>query len=313
MVLDLKQSIRPKTFQQQPADGAGYRLVVDLIPSRTGASAGAGAAAGKSVEAKHLSVRPDAVKGRDLVIAIDAGHGGNDAGAIGGKRTKEKDVTLAVARRLARLVDKEPGMHPYLTRDGDYFVALRQRMAKARKQKADLFVSIHADAFSDPDVGGSSVYTLSTRGASSEAARWLADRENAADLMGGVKLDDGDGQLASVLLDMSQNATMEQSAVAAQMVLDKLSGLGGLHSPRVQRAGFMVLKSPDVPSMLVEAAFISNPDEEARLRDPKHQQRLAEAVLRGIKAYFKKYPVPGLAVAGDGGTEGGRRADMAAR
>lgn len=190
-------------------------------------------------------------------------------------------------------------MRPYMVRDADVFIPLRQRMARARKQNADLFVSIHADAFDDPSVRGSSVYTLSPRGASSEAAKWLADRENAADLAGGVKLDEGDGQLASVLLDMSQNATLEHSAVAAQMVLDKLGGLGSLHKERVQKAGFVVLKSPDIPSMLVETAFISNPEEEARLRSSKHQQLLAEAILRGIKAYFKKYPGQSAAFAGE--------------
>jgi N-acetylmuramoyl-L-alanine amidase len=310
MVIDLKQPVRPKSFQLKPADGAGYRLIVDLPPSGAAPVQSVPAAA-KAGEAKQLKVRAKDTKARELVIAIDAGHGGKDAGAIGGKRTQEKDVTLAVARRLALLVDKAPGMRPYLVRDGDYFVALRQRMAKARKQKADLFVSIHADAFNDPSVRGSSVYTLSPRGATSEAARWLADRENAVDLVGGIKLDEGDGLLASVLLDMSQNATMEQSAVAAQMVLDRLAGLGGLHSQRVQRAGFMVLKSPDIPSMLVETAFISNPAEEARLRDPKHQQRLAEAILKGIKAYFKKHPVPGVAVAGEAEVQ--PRPDIAAR
>ena len=238
-------------------------------------------------------------KGRALVIAIDPGHGGKDPGAIGPKGTREKDITLAVAKRLAALIAKEPGMRPYLTRDGDSFVPLRKRMTKARAQGADLFISIHADAFKDADVRGSAVFTLSPRGASSEAAKWLADRENAADLVGGVDLGEADNVLATVLLDMSQNATMEHSGLAAQMVLDKLQGVGALHHRRVQQAGFVVLKSPDIPSLLVEAAFISNPDEEARLTNPAQQQRLAEAVLRGIKAYFRKHPVPGAALADD--------------
>jgi N-acetylmuramoyl-L-alanine amidase len=190
-------------------------------------------------------------------------------------------------------------MRPYLTREGDTFVPLRKRMAKARAQGADLFISIHADAVKDADVRGSAVFTLSPRGASSEAAKWLADRENAADLVGGVDLGEANNVLASVLLDMSQNATMEHSGLAAQMVLDKLQGLGNLHQSQVQRAGFMVLKSPDIPSLLVEAAFISNPDEETRLSNPTQQQRLAEAILRGINAYFKKHPVPGAALADD--------------
>ncbi len=298
MVFDLRQSVRPKTFQVKPAEAGTDRLIVELAPGGDAARTARDRSAGKAA-AKRAPVRPKTAKSRDIVIAIDAGHGGKDSGAIGSKRTKEKDITLGVARRLSKLVAKEAGMRPYLVRDTDTFIPLRQRMARARKQNADLFVSIHADAFEDPNVRGSSVYTLSPRGASSEAAKWLADRENAADLVGGVKLDEGDGQLASVLLDMSQNATLEQSAAAAQMVLDKLSSLGSLHKGRVQRAGFVVLKSPDIPSMLVETAFISNPDEEARLRSPSHQQRLAEAILKGIKAYFQKYPNQSAALAGD--------------
>ncbi len=315
MVIDLKQPVRPKSFQVKPTEERGHGLIVELVASGAAPGQAPGQAAGTTVRAagktggKQAAVRPKATKARELVIAIDAGHGGKDAGAIGAKRTKEKDITLAVARRLAKLVAKEPGMRPYLVRDSDTFIPLRQRMARARKQKADLFVSIHADAFDDPSVRGSSVYTLSPRGASSEAAKWLADRENAADLVGGVKLDEGDGQLASVLLDMSQNATLEHSAVAAQMVLDKLGGLGSLHKTRVQRAGFLVLKSPDIPSMLVETAFISNPEEEARLRNGDHQQRLAEAILKGIRTYFQKYPNQSAAIAGDGES----RADIAAR
>ncbi len=308
MVIDLKQPVRPKSFQLKPGEEGGHRLVVDLASSRPVERA-AKAEPPKQAEPqpqpeapaqtqpqtqgpKRLAVQAKPARAPGFVVAIDAGHGGKDAGALGAKGTKEKDITLAVARRLAKLVAKEPGMQAYLTRNTDTFVPLRQRMVRARKQNADLFVSIHADAFNDPGVRGSSVYTLSPRGASSEAAKWLADRENAADLVGGVKLDEGDGVLASVLLDMSQNATMEQSAAAADLVLDRLAGLGGLHKARVQRAGFLVLKSPDVPSMLVETAFISNPAEEARLRDPKHQQRLAEAILKGIRAYAKKYPGP---------------------
>jgi N-acetylmuramoyl-L-alanine amidase len=318
VVIDLKRPVRTKSFQLKPSDEGGHRLVVDLIPKGAAPAKSGGAQAAKGdtkADGKQLAVRSKGTKARTLVIAIDAGHGGKDAGAVGSKGTKEKDVTLSVARRLSKLVAKEPGMRPYLTRDGDTFIPLRQRMAKARKQNADLFVSIHADAFNDPSVRGSSVYTLSPRGATSEAAKWLADRENAADLVGGVKLDEGDGLLASVLLDMSQNATMEQSAVAAQMVLDKLAGLGGLHKARVQRAGFMVLRSPDVPSMLVETAFISNPEEEARLRNANHQQRLAEAILKGIKAYFKEHPAPVAVVAGEGGNigRGGSLADVGGR
>jgi N-acetylmuramoyl-L-alanine amidase len=314
MVIDLKQPVRPKSFEVKPGEDNGHRLIVELVPigAPPGPAAGAaGARPAAKADGTQAAVRPKTAKARDVVIAIDAGHGGKDAGAIGGSRTREKDVTLSVARRLAKLVAKEPRMRPYLVRDSDTFIPLRHRMAKARKQKSDLFVSIHADAFDDPSVRGSSVYTLSAGGASSEAAKWLADRENAADLVGGVKLDEGDGQLASVLLDMSQNATLEHSTVAAQMVLDKLGGLGSLHKTRVQRAGFVVLKSPDIPSMLVETAFISNPEEEARLRTPGHQQRLAEAILRGIRAYFQKYPNESASFAGE--DEGAAQRQVASR
>ena len=318
MVLDLKQGVRSKTFLLKPDAEGGHRLIVDLVPSAALSAATSRSATAattpevkmaeptpastpelKALEAKPTTNRGRAGKGRRLVIAIDPGHGGKDPGAIGAKGTREKEITLAVAKRLAALISKEPGMRPYLTRDGDSFIPLRKRMSKARAQGADLFISIHADAFKDADVRGSAVFTLSPRGASSEAAKWLADRENAADLVGGVDLGEADSVLATVLLDMSQNATMEHSGLAAQMVLDKLQGLGNLHHTQVQRAGFVVLKSPDIPSMLVEAAFISNPDEEVRLRDPSQQQRLAEAILRGIKAYFKKHPIPGAALADD--------------
>lgn len=315
MILDLKQKVRTKTFLLKGAEG-GHRLVVDLVPGVTASTATSRVAAPeakakatpantpgtKALEAKRSTDSGKAgkgAKGRRLVIAIDPGHGGKDPGAIGAKGTREKDVTLAVAKRLAALVSKEPGMRPYLTRDGDSFIPLRKRMTKARAQGADLFISIHADAFKDAEVSGSAVFTLSPQGASSEAAKWLADRENAAGRVGGVDLGEANGVLATVLLDMSQNATMEHSVLAAQMVLDKLQGLGNLHHTQVQRAGFMVLKSPDTPSILVEAAFISNPDDEAKLLDPSQQQRLAEAIFRGIKAYFRKHPIPGSALADD--------------
>jgi N-acetylmuramoyl-L-alanine amidase len=222
---------------------------------------------------------------------------------VGSRGTREKDVTLAIARRLAVLVDKEPGMRPIMTRDSDTFVHLRQRIERARKAKADLFISIHADAFRSPDARGSSVFTLSERGATSEAAKWLADRENSADLIGGVDLKTSDDVLANVLLNMSQNATLEHSGEAAGAVLRNLSRLGSTHKAQVQKAGFVVLKSPDIPSVLVETAFISNPDEEARLTSPAHQKRLAEAILAGIKAYFRKYPPPGST---DASASGGR-------
>nr|AHN97918.1 N-acetylmuramoyl-L-alanine amidase [uncultured bacterium lac153] len=230
---------------------------------------------------------------RELVIAIDAGHGGQDPGARGGKGTREKDVTLAIARELARQINATPGLKAYLTRDADVFIPLAQRYQKARAAKADMFVSIHADAFNNPDANGSSVFVLSQRGASSQAARWLANQENAADLVGGVRLQDKDNTLASVLLDLSQSATMKASEDIAGHVLSGLKKLGKTHKASVERANFVVLRSPDVPSMLVETAFITNPEEERRLNDPRHQKDLARAILDGVNRYFTRQPPPG--------------------
>lgn len=293
LVLDLKQPVRAKSFVLQPNVKYGHRLVVDLVPAGKGASGKADAKGSKP----HLSINRGPKKARDVVIAIDAGHGGEDPGAIGAKGTREKEVTLAIARKLAQLVKKEPGMRAVLIRDGDYYIRLRKRIKLARKLKADLFVSIHADAFRDRRVSGSSVYTLSHRGASSEAAKWLADKENSADLIGGIDLSENDNLLATVLLDMTQNATMEHSRVAAKKVLANLKSVGAVHNGSVQKAGFVVLKSPDIPSMLVETAFISNPTEEKRLRSAAHQTKLAKAILGGIKSYFKSYPPPGSRLA----------------
>ena len=230
---------------------------------------------------------------RPLVVAIDAGHGGQDPGARGHKGSREKDITLAIARELARQVNATPGLKAYLTRDTDMFIPLAQRYQRARAAKADLFVSIHADSFTNPDASGSSVFVLSQRGASSQAARWLANQENAADLVGGVRLQDKDNTLASVLLDLSQSATMKASEDMASHVLSGLKRLGKTHKAHVERANFVVLRSPDVPSMLVETAFISNPDEERRLNDPRHQQQLARAILDGVNTYFTRQPPPG--------------------
>jgi len=230
---------------------------------------------------------------RPLVIAIDAGHGGQDPGAHGPSGTREKMITLAIAKELARQVNATPGLKAYLTRDTDVFIPLTQRYQKARAAKADLFVSIHADSSPSPEARGSSVFVLSERGASSQAARWLANQENAADLVGGVRLQDKDDTLASVLLDLSQSATMKASEDMAGQVLDGLKRLGKTHKHEIERANFVVLRSPDVPSMLVETAFISNPDEERRLNDPAQQSQLARAVLSGVTAYFSRQPPPG--------------------
>jgi N-acetylmuramoyl-L-alanine amidase len=281
IVFDLSRPIRAKSFLAEPNDHYGYRLVIDL----------GGTAADIPVKVEHA--RPDA---RDLIIAIDAGHGGEDPGAIGKNGTREKDVVLAIARALALQVNAEPGMKAVLTRNGDYFVPLRDRMRRARAQQADLFVSIHADSIRDRSVDGSSVYILSPRGATDEASRWLAERENASDLIGGVSLDDKGDVLASVLLDLSQSASLSASQVAAEHVLHQLNRVGEIRKPLVQQARFMVLKSPDIPSMLVETAYISNPQEEQRLKRPAHQAKLAAAIHQGLREYFYADPPAGTRV-----------------
>jgi N-acetylmuramoyl-L-alanine amidase len=233
---------------------------------------------------------------RDIIIAIDPGHGGQDPGAIGPRGTKEKDIVLSVAKRLARLVDQEPGMRSYLTRDTDVFISLRDRIRRAHENGADMFISIHADAFHKRSARGSSVYVLSERGASSEAAQILADRENAADLAGGISLEDKDDLLASVLLDLSQTASLEASLEVANTVLSGLKRVGHVHKKQVESAAFVVLKSPDIPSVLVETAFISNPEEERRLLTSSHQAKLAQAMMVGIRNYFQRNPLPGTSL-----------------
>ena len=295
LVLDLARPIRAKSFLSTPNAHYGYRLVVDLAGANAAKVAnrvnGAGRA-DKPIKAKHAP--SDA---RDLIIAVDAGHGGEDPGAIGKNGTREKDVVLAIARELALKINAERGMKAVLTRGGDYFVPLRDRMRRARAQQADLFVSIHADSIRDRSIDGSSVYILSQRGATDEASRWLAERENASDLIGGVSLDDKDDVLASVLLDLSQSASLNASQVAAERVLHQLTQAGEVRKHEVQQARFMVLKSPDIPSMLVETAYISNPQEEMRLRTPAHQARLAAAIRQGVHDYFYANPPQGTRIA----------------
>jgi N-acetylmuramoyl-L-alanine amidase len=283
-VIDLADRATPRVFSVEPNGPYGHRLVVDLMP-------GAASSAAVTPPEPVKSTLTDA--GRDIVVAIDAGHGGADPGSIGKRGTYEKHITLQIARKLKEVIDREPGMRAELTRDGDYFIPLRDRITRARRKQADMFISIHADSFHDRSVVGSSVYTLSPKGASDESARWLADRENAADLIGGVSLDDKDAVLASVLLDLSQSASMSASIEAAGNVMNALVGLGNTTSRGVKHAGFVVLKSPDIPSLLVETAFISNPGEEARLLDSKHQQRLAQAIHNGVRTYFWENPPPG--------------------
>lgn len=233
---------------------------------------------------------------RDIIIAIDAGHGGEDPGAIGPSGTREKDVVLEIARRLASDVNRTQGFKAVLIRDGDYYLGLRQRTQLAREQKADFFVSVHADAFTSPRPQGSSVYALSQRGATSETAQWLADSENRSDLIGGVdgslSLRDKDQVLRGVLLDLTMTATLNDSLSIGGQVLEQLGRVNRLHKSRVEQAGFMVLKSPDIPSLLIEVGFISNPDEERRLRDPVHQQGLSTAIFSGLRDHFQRNPPP---------------------
>ncbi|HNA69047.1 MAG TPA: N-acetylmuramoyl-L-alanine amidase, partial [Rhodocyclaceae bacterium] len=227
---------------------------------------------------------------RLVTIALDPGHGGEDPGAVGAAGSFEKHVTLSIGRRLKARIDAEPNMRAMLTRDADYFVPLQQRVSKARRVQADLFVSIHADAFISPTARGSSVFVLSERGATSTAARWLAQRENAADLIGGVNLGVKDEHLARTLLDLSQTASINDSLKVGKAVLGELGTINRLHKGEVEQASFAVLKAPDIPSILVETAFISNPEEEARLNDEAYQDRMADAILRGLKRYFAKNP-----------------------
>lgn len=286
MVLDMRTKVRPQSFLLRPNHEYGNRLVIDLYD----------ASYKPTPRTEQSVVEPDGHP-RDIVIAIDPGHGGEDPGATGRRGIHEKTVVLAIAKRLAKLVRKQPGMRPFLTRTGDYYVGLRKRTEEARRAHANLFVSIHADFWHKPNARGSSVYTLSTRGASSEAARWLADKENSSDLVGGVSLDDKDDILARVLLNLSQNASIQASHAVAGDVLHHLSKVGPLHRHRVESAGFVVLKSPDIPSILVETDFISNPREERKLNSPRYQEKLARAIMKGIRTYFLRNPPPGTVLA----------------
>ncbi len=285
VVFDLKKNIEMRSFLLQPNGQYGHRLVVDLYDENNQKSA------------TQVITQADNKRSKDIVIAVDAGHGGDDPGATGPRGVREKDVTLKIARNLAKLINQEYGMKAVLIREGDYFLSLRKRIGKAREHKADLFISIHADSFKDPRVKGSSVFILSNRGASSEAAKWLAERENAADLVGGVSLDDKDDVLASVLLDLSQTASLEASIGVADRVLSSLKKLGKTHKKYVQSAGFAVLKSPDIPSILVETAYISNPEEEKNLKNAAYQSKLAKALLSGLKGYFSDYAPEGTLLA----------------
>jgi len=268
--------------------------VARAAPARPAA---APAAAQRNTAASPVRSLPSGAAGRDLVIVVDAGHGGKDPGAIGPSGIREKDITLAISRRIVALLDEEPGMRGQLTRSGDYFVVLRDRMERARSAQADFFLSIHADAINNRQVRGSSVYALSTKGATDEAARRLAARENAADLIGGVQLANKERTLASVLMDLSQRAAISTSVEAGDVILGELARVGPLLRTSVQQAPFLVLKSPDVPSLLIETAFISNPQDERNLTTAQYQDRVARAVVAGVRRYFYDNPPPGTLVA----------------
>jgi N-acetylmuramoyl-L-alanine amidase len=283
VVLDLNQTVRSRSFTAGPNDEYGDRLVIDLQQQ------------GNLRTVKRASEAH--VAGRDIVIAIDPGHGGHDPGAVGRAKTREKDVALDVSKLLAQRINAEPGMKAVLVRSGDYYVDHRERMEIARRSKADLFVSIHADAVDDRRANGASVYVLSLKGASDEAGKRLAERENASDLVGGVSLAGKDAVLASVLLDLSQNAALSASLDVGSEVIGQLARIGKVHRRKVQQAGFLVLKSPDVPSILVETAYISNPSEEKKLNSRSHQAKLANAILLGVRKYFYSNPPPNTMIA----------------
>lgn len=285
VVLDLSENVRSRSFAAGPNSKYGERLVIDLL--RTGKL--------HTVKRASEAYRP----GRDIVIAIDPGHGGHDPGAIGRGKTREKDVALAVSKKLAARINAEHGMKAIMTRTGDYYVDHRKRMDIARKSRADLFISIHADAVKDRRANGATVYVLSTKGASDEEARLLAVRENAAVMVGGVSLEDKDKVLAEVLLDLSQNAALSASLEVGSRIITELATVGKVRRKKVQQAGLLVLKSPDLPSILIETAYISNPAEEKRLRDPRHQSRLANSILSGLRAYFYNNPPPDTQIAMD--------------
>jgi N-acetylmuramoyl-L-alanine amidase len=318
LVFDLKEEINPQVFSLKPIGDYQHRLVFDLYPANpvdpitaliekgewhkddaltaamSGNNKNENAANNNNKHDNKAEQKTDKPTSnqqiRMITIALDPGHGGEDPGAIGRAGSREKDVVLAIAKRLKHQLEQEDNMRVMLTRDGDYFVPLQTRVKKARGVQADLFVSIHADAFIEPRARGSSVFVLSEKGASSTAARWLAKKENDADLIGGINLKDQDKQLAGVLLDLSTTAQINDSMKVGKVVLKEISGVNRLHKPAVEQAGFAVLKAPDIPSILIESAFISNPEEEARLTDEAYQNELAEAIVRGIKKYFAKNP-----------------------
>lgn len=317
LVFDLKSEVKPQVFALAPVAGYGHRLALDIYPLEppdplmalldnrerppsppaapevaTAPAPDARATPDKpAARALEKNARAPALRPQRMItIAIDAGHGGEDPGARGALGTWEKIVTLAISRKLKERIDQEPNMRAIMMRDGDYFMSLGARVVKARRANVDLFVSVHADAFTSPDANGSSVFALSESGATSAAANWLARKENEADLIGGVNLDVPDRYLKQTLLDLSQTATINDSLKLAKAVLGEVGGINKLHKNNVEQAGFAVLKSPDIPSILVETAFITNPNEERRLNDEAYQAKMAHAIFAGIKRYFAANP-----------------------
>ena len=293
IVFDLRAKVTPKSFALDPNERTGHRLVLDLFDDAVDNT--------KQPETEDLTPATKSVDElagrRDIIIAIDAGHGGEDPGASGPKKLREKDVVLKIARKLHARLAKTPGFKPVMIRDGDYYVSLAGRRDLARKAQADLFVSIHADAFNQASANGASVYVLSTRGATSTAAQYLADRENAADLVGGVRLSDKDDVLAGVLTDLSMTATLDTSLSLGRDVLEEVDKIAKLHKRKVEQAGFAVLKSPDIPSILVETGFISNPGEAQKLATGAYQDKMARAMQMGIQDWFTTHPPAGTLLA----------------
>ncbi|MDR0934424.1 MAG: N-acetylmuramoyl-L-alanine amidase [Burkholderiaceae bacterium] len=312
LVFDLRESVKPQVFNLKPVEKFQHRLVLDLYPAvpldpiaalirkseQDKARQKSDAPpvedkkehAPKTIASKHAKGAKPIQLNRMVTIVLDPGHGGEDSGALGHRGSREKDVVLAIARKLKTRIEQEPNMRVVMTRNGDYFIPLQVRVQKARQAQADLFISIHADAFIEPRANGSSVFALSEKGASSTSARWLAKRENEADLIGGINIKSHNRQVASVLLDLSTTAQIKDSLKLGSAVLNEMGGINRLHKAHVEQAGFAVLKAPDIPSILVETAFISNPDEEARLNNNAHQDSIAEAILNGVKRYFAKNP-----------------------
>ncbi|MFL9879430.1 N-acetylmuramoyl-L-alanine amidase [Herbaspirillum rhizosphaerae] len=322
LVFDLKDEIKPQVFTLEPVGEYKYRFVIDLYPANPPDPIAALIQKGNWPKDQQTEVKPPLAEAkpdvkpapqaqdddppqvakarpqddtklqltRMITIALDPGHGGEDPGAIGSRGNREKDVVLSIAKRLKKKIEEQPNMRVMLTRDADFFVPLGMRVQKARKVQADLFISIHADAFVQPTARGSSVFALSEKGASSTAARWLANKENSADMIGGVNIKTHDKQLASVLLDLSTTAQINDSLRIGNAVLREIGGINKLHKGAVEQAGFAVLKAPDIPSILIETAFISNPEEEAKLTDNSYQDDMADAIMTGIKKYFSKNP-----------------------